>query len=379
MTTVAEAIAERLHSSGVRVVFGLPGGETAEMLDAIRQQGIRFVLVHSESAAVFMADALARLTGIPGVCLATLGPGATNIVTGVAHAFLDRSPIIVITAQKPQYLLPDYTHQVLNLHQLFEPITKASVSVAAANVYESVENALALAQLGRPGPVHLQLSNEEAAVPVAETVPPVVTSNSRREDPAPEQLRIARNMIRSAKRPVVLAGLGLEPERPYAALRRFAEKCNAPVLVTPKAKGCLSDEHPLAAGTIGLTHSDPAYALLDEADCIIAVGFDVVELVKPWNHPAPLIWVASWANQDPVLPAEVELIGAIGPILNRLVAANGVPPDWGAARVLKFHKSLHGGTLPEAALGRIQPQTVLDTLRSVLSGRCRSHRRRGIA
>ena len=137
---VAHILAHRLQQAGVEIVFGLPGGETVELIDELRQTGIRFVLVHSESSAVFMADATARLTGKLGVCLTTLGPGAANAVAGVAHAYLDRSPVLVITAQKPDYLLPEYTHQIIDLHALFAPITKASFKLQPAGVIETIDS-----------------------------------------------------------------------------------------------------------------------------------------------------------------------------------------------------------------------------------------------
>ena len=119
-------------------------------------------------------------------------------------------------------------------------------------------------------------------------------------------------LLAQARRPLIVCGLGLEPEKPYAELRLLAEALGAPVIVTPKAKGALPADHPLYAGAIGLTRTDPVYELLDEADCVVAVGFDVVELVKPWDCSSPLIWIAPWANQDPTIAADVELVGGRG-------------------------------------------------------------------
>jgi acetolactate synthase I/II/III large subunit len=241
MTTVAEVVADHLHAAGVRFAFGMPGGETVEVLDALRRRGIRFELVHDEASAVFMADAVARITGKPAVALTTLGPGATNATPGVAHAYLDRSPVIFITAQKPDALLPDYTHQVLDLHAIFAPITRQTLKVTAQNVATAVPQAIALAVDGRPGPIHLQISNEEAAALVtgdwgqgirekeAKTAIPIPSPQSPIPDP-----------LRRARRPVIIAGVGLEPEGPYDALRELAEAARAPVIVTPKAKGALS-------------------------------------------------------------------------------------------------------------------------------------------
>lgn len=370
MATVAETLVESLAAAGIDTVFGLPGGEVVEILDALRRRNLRFVFVHNEASAVFMADAMARLTGKPGVALTTLGPGATNAVAGVAHAYLDRSPMLVITAQKPDALLPDYTHQVLDLHALYTPITKGSFKLTAANAQATMHHALQLAQAGRPGPVHLQISNEEAMLASGEwrvASEGMAATNSSNAQNITEKVTLARELLTKAQRPVIVVGLGLEPEQSYAALCELAEAANAPVIVLPKGKGAIADDHPLSAGVIGLTRSDPAYEILDEADCIVAVGFDVVELVKKWDQPAPLIWIAPWANNDPVLPAEVEFVGPLAPVLQQLADSDFAPsPSWGASRVAAFHNKRAQRTLPEPAAGRLLPQQVLATLRNQL-------------
>lgn len=369
MATVAETLVDSLAAAGIDTVFGLPGGEVVEILDALRRRGLRFVFVHNEASAVFMADAMARITGKPGVALTTLGPGATNAVAGVAHAYLDRSPVLVITAQKPDALLPDYTHQVLDLHALYTPITKGSFKLTAANVQATMHHALQLAQGDRPGPVHLQISNEEATLTSGESHVVggewPVASDSKTNPITVEKTVLARTLLGSAKQPLIVAGLGLEPEQPYSALRELAEAANAPVIVLPKAKGALPDDHPLAAGVIGLTRTDPAYALVDEADCIVAVGFDVVELVKKWDQPAPLIWLAPWANDDPVIPAQVEFVGPLAPVLQQLADSEfATAPDWGANRVAAFRAKTAQRPLPTPTPGRLSPQQVLATLRN---------------
>ena len=162
MATVAETIARSLHDAGVRLAFGMPGGEVVSVLEALQRVGIRFELMHHEQSAVFAADAYARATGKPGCALTTLGPGALNAVPGIGHAWLDRAPVVLITAQKPDSLLPDYTHQVVDLQAVFAPITKRTLKVTPKNAAAEVPAAVALTMQGRPGPVHLQISNEEA-------------------------------------------------------------------------------------------------------------------------------------------------------------------------------------------------------------------------
>ena len=163
MPTVAETIAQTIASSGIDTVFGLPGGENSELMDALRCVGIHFVLVRNESSALFMADVQSRLTGKPGVALTTLGPGAANAYAGIAHTWLDRAPVLIITAQTPRRLLDHHTHQVIDTQAIMRPVTKHSEELTTENVAERVQHALQLTMSGRPGVVHLGLSSETAA------------------------------------------------------------------------------------------------------------------------------------------------------------------------------------------------------------------------
>lgn len=384
---VADVFAKGLQDFGIDRVFGIPGGENVEVVDALRRAGIRFVLVRHETSAVFMADATARLTGRPAACLTTLGPGAANAVAGVAHAYLDRASVLLITAQMPADLIPVQPHQYVDLSALFAPITKASFRLEPEGAAETVRHALELTGKGRPGPVHLQVANESAgkdalasndkAAPLVGAQPsPLRPANSRGicdyEDlrhvaPAAadreEALKAAFELIARSRRPAIVAGLGLEPERPYEALRRLAETAGAPVISTPKAKGSLPDDHPLAGGTIGLTRTDPAYRILDEADCVLAIGFDAVELVRPWDQTAPLLWIAPWENRAPILPARAEVVGPIAPALVKLChAAWMTVPDWGQSRVRRQREDLAREVLPPPASARVLPQDVLNSL-----------------
>ncbi len=389
MPTVAETIAQSLHDAGVRLAFGMPGGEVVSVLEALQRVGIRFELMHHEESAVFAADAYARATGKPGCALTTLGPGALNAVPGVGHAWLDRAPVVLVTAQKPDSLLPDYTHQVVDLQSLFAPITKRTLKVTPENAAAEVPAAVALTMQGRPGPVHLQISNEEAELPVERANGRQLghTSTGRSEAggkgdlPDGEQLSRAREIVAKASRPVILAGLGLEPEAPYAALRALAEAAGAPVIVSPKGKGALPDDHPLSAGVIGLTRTDPVYDILEESDCVVAVGFDVVELVKEFSLPqngegaaagrtedVPLIWIANWPNYDPVLPADVELVGPMTAALLQLADTEFcTDASWGQSRVRAFHAQLAAVPLPAARPGHLLPQQLLESMRRHLS------------
>lgn len=375
---VADIVAKGLLDFGIDSVFGIPGGENVEVVDALRRAGIRLVLVHHETSALFMADATARLTGRPSACLTTLGPGATNAVAGIAHAYLDRAPILVITAQIARDLVSRQPHQYIDLVALFAPITKASFSLEPEGAAETVRRALEMTRSGKPGPVHLQVTNDvaggdaaagsdRAAPHVGAEPPPLRSGDLRHALPASSdreaQIPAALELIARSRRPAIVAGLGLEGKQALEALRRLAEAASAPVISTPKAKGSLPDDHALAGGTIGLTRTDPAYRILDEADCIVAVGLDPVELVKPWDQAAPLIWVAPWENRAPTLPAQAELVGPLAPSLEELCHAAWVTaPDWGESRVLAQREELARVVLPAPAAGRVLPQAVIEAL-----------------
>lgn len=365
MLTVAEVIADELFLAGITTVFGLPGGENLPLLDALRRKKINFVLVRNESSAVFMADVTARLTGFPSAVLTTLGPGATNAYVGLAHAYLDRSPVLLITAETPAHLIEKHTHQVLDLHAIFQPITLLSMSITKHNVKSSMREAMLTMTEDLPGPVHLSLA-KDVATQIAEEEPQESPTVDAVLPPEPS-LDAAYRLLWEAQRPIIVVGLGLEPEKPYDELEHLAAVANAPVIDTPKSKGALPADHPLWVGTIGLTHTDPAYELLDEADCIIAIGFDVVELVKPWEYTKPLIWIASWENTNPKIHADYEFVGMIAPKLDDFSSSiHEVAPNWGVKRVRRFHDKLAKKTPPKTDKHHVSPQQVLNTLQKFL-------------
>lgn len=361
MATVAEFLAAELQAAGVERIYGLPGGENVEVLEAIRRRGIDFVLVKNESSACFMAATDARMCGKIGVALSTLGPGAANAAAGLAHAHLDRAPVLLITATTDPDLIGRHTHQALDLSAVFRPICKLSAELTASNAIQIIQRALSLAQAGRPGPAHLSLHNRIARQEVELSTDPQVSIQ------APQlniDLDAARDLLADKRKPIIVVGLGLEPSAPYGAIRFLAENLQAPLIDTPKSKGALAAEHPLFAGTIGLTRADPVYDLLDEADCILAIGFDVVELVKPWDYNRSLLWIAAWENCDPRIASDWEAVGPIDDALNSLRDISClVAETWGVERVRQFRdrQSLISPPAPRAK--RILPQTFLASLR----------------
>ena len=361
MPTLAELLANKIVNAGVEVVFGLPGGENVEVLDALRRCGIQFILVRNESSAIFMADTHARLTGGIGVALTTLGPGATNAYAGMAHAYLDRSPVLLITAQTDPKLIGVHTHQVLDLQAIFRPVTKFTSQVTPESAAQTIPYAFELLRSGRPGPVHLSIPARHASHIVVNSVSTPQSSTTIVDK---EKIVRAKNILTTSRKPVIVVGLGLEPEKPYSQLHALAESLQAPVIDTPKSKGALPADHPLFVGTLGLTMNDPAYEILDASDCILAIGFDPVELVRPWNQPQPLIWISNWENQDPCIDAACELVGSITDILNDLLDSNHLGSDlWGKKQVASWRAAHQSGTMSRHAPNRILPADVLDSIR----------------
>lgn len=362
MPTCAEVLAHSLYNLGVRTVFGLPGGENVRILDAFRGQGIEFVLVRNESSAAYAASARWTLTGNIQACLTTLGPGITHAAAGVGHLWLDRAGVVVISACTAEGSGPMHTHQVLDQEHLMAPMVKAHLKVEPDNVH-SVRDVCSLAAEGRPGPVYVQMSNEVAGLAAAGNGTAPEPRSPVRSEPDMEGVEKALALMARAHRPVVVVGLGARDAALRTSLQIVAGSLQAPIVATPKAKGIVPDRHPLAAGVIGLTRTDPVYELLEQADLVVAIGFDVVELVLPWEFDGALVWVAEWPNVDPPLPADVELTGDVAGHLAALAKAAEPAPGWSDT---DFHAFRRDRTVPApkaTAEGRVSPQAVMRSLR----------------
>jgi acetolactate synthase I/II/III large subunit len=281
--TVASVIVECLENEGIEVVFGLPGEENLHVIDALADSQIRFVTTRDERGAAFMADTYGALTGSPGVCLATLGPGAINLMLGIANAQLDSHPLLAITAQAGLHRIYKESHQFVDLISLYRPITKWGDMITVRDAApEMVRKACKQATTERPGATFLIVPEDVAewetdARPLRVNVP---------VDPAPDenQVRRAVGVLAAAEHPVVLAGPGVARDRATAALIRFSERLNLPVATTFLGKGVFPDNHPNALGTIGFMVKDYANFGFDRADVVVAVGYDLVEYSPSrWN------------------------------------------------------------------------------------------------
>ena len=318
----AELLVQCLENEGVEYIFGLPGEENIQLLEAIRNSSIQFITTRHEQGAAFMADVYGRLTGKAGVCLSTLGPGATNLMTGVADANLDCAPLVAITGQVGTDRMYEGSHQYLDLVAMFTPVTKWSTQIVRpGNTPEIVRKAFRIAQSEKSGAVHIDLPENIAAMEV-QGKPIPLRPNSMTE-PAPKSIQQAAAAISRAENPLILVGNGVIRARASKALTQFATELNIPVANTFMGKGVIPYQHPLALWAVGLQQRDYINCGFDRADLVIAVGYDLVEYSpKKWNPEGniPIIHIAELAAEvDSSYIPEVELLGNISDALNQIL------------------------------------------------------------
>lgn len=283
---VAEFVIACLVAEEVRYVFGVPGEETEDLLFALADNDqIEFIPTRHEQGAAFMANAWGRITGQAGVCLSTLGPGATNLVTGVADANLDKVPLVALTGQGDIQRLHHESHQNIDVVNLYAPITKWNSSIKTPEVTaEIVRKAFKLAQAEKPGATHIELSEGVARQAVAEGVQPIQPTVVRRPEPSREAMAEVRRLIDQASFPLILAGNGAIRNRVSEALTNLVRFTNIPVVSTFMGKGAISDELPQSLFAVGLGFKDYIMEAFERADLIITVGFDIAEYSPDdWN------------------------------------------------------------------------------------------------
>jgi acetolactate synthase I/II/III large subunit len=318
-----------MENEGVEVVFGLPGEENLEVLDALRRSKIRFITTRHEQAAAFMADVYGRLTGRAGVCLATLGPGATNLVTGVADANMDHAPVVAISGQSSTVRMHKESHQYLDLVNLFRPISKYCIQVVEPEtIPEVVRKAFKQAQAEKPGVSYIDFPENVANMELVDGEP-LPVSQPLRSQAASERVQQAADILATAKYPLILAGNGVIRARAVDRLVQFAERLNIPVVNTFMAKGVIPFSHPLWLGTVGLQRRDIVACGFDRADVIVCVGYDMVEYHPNRWHPdkhRQIIHIDGVpAEVDEHYATSVEIVGDIGAALDAI--ARHVPPQ----------------------------------------------------
>ncbi len=360
---IADGVAAAIAGAGTTFAAGHPGGEVVVLMDALERQGIRFVLTHHENTAAFMACGFGELTGKPGVCVATLGPGATNMVTGVASAYLERAPVLAFTGDLAVGAPPGTTHQRLDLTALYRPVTKRSSRLTAENALGEVQAALDECRAERPGPVHLALPADVASLDAG----PAPARDTPARRPAPNTTRIdtaavdgARGLLGRARRPAIIAGIGALRADASGAIAALARGLDCPVAVPPKAKGLFPENDVRFAGVLEMAGSDLVTDFLKGADLLLVVGLDVVELDKPWDLEAPVVHIDGLPNEDRYYDAEVELVGPIPRLLEAL-AESATRSAWSESELAAHRERLASFVRPESA--RLQAWQVVDAVR----------------
>jgi len=271
----AQALLEALKQQNVNVIFGIPGGAILPVYDTLYDSGIRHILAHHEQCAAHAADGYARASGRPGVCMATSGPGATNLVTGIANAYMDSSPIIAFTGQVPRPMIGKDAFQEADIVGITTPITKHNFQVKrASDIPRTVKTAFYIATTGRPGPVLIDLpkdvQTETAEVEFTDDIE--IRGYKPKYDPHPLQVKKSAEMLIQAERPAILAGGGVILSNASPELLKLAELLVAPVATSLMGKGCFPENHPLSLGMVGMHGTIPANKLILEADVLLVVG-----------------------------------------------------------------------------------------------------------
>jgi len=372
--TGGELLVRCLENEGLEHMFGVPGEENIAVLEAILDSNIHFLQTRHEQGAAFMADVQGRLTGKASVCLATLGPGATNLLTGVADANMDRAPLVAITGQVATERFHKESHQYLDLISLYRPAVKWNAQLVRPQVVpEAVRKAFKVAQTEKPGATHLDLPEDVAEAEAPSGLEPLLPQQPFPTEPLDHQIERAAKIISEARDPIVLAGNGIARGRASEALRHFADSLGIPVVETFMGKGSLPDTHPLCLGTVGLQEHDYVSCGLDRADVVVCIGYDLVEYAPArWNPRGDKRIVhidPSPAEVDVAYQVAVGVQGAIAESLLRIAKRASARGDSGAIRgsgalreiiQKEFRAEAEGDSFP------LKPQRLVRALRQGL-------------
>ncbi len=384
--TAARLLVECLATEGCEWVFSVPGEETMDVLDALADDPrVRHVTTRHEQGAAFMADVYGRLTGRCAVAMATLGPGATNLVTGIADAYLDRAPMVAITGQTGIDKVHKELHQYVDIPRMLEPVTKWTTRVERAGaIPEIVSKAFRVARLEKPGPTHIELPEDIAAAAVPDELVPLSPSRTYFPEPTDDAIAHAAALVSASSRPLILAGNGVLRRRAAQQLRDFARGLHVPVAATFMGKGAIDDRSHLSLMAVGLQARDHVLSGFDRADLVISVGYDPVEYApERWNPDGRtrILHIDTTPSEvDAKYRPEVELIGDIDGTLRRLLAAvepTGIKGRTAAERRAS-HEILVHADLRTALLADlhayeaddgwpIKPQKAISDLRAVLA------------
>jgi acetolactate synthase-1/2/3 large subunit len=365
-STTAEVISGFLKAAGVRHLYAYPGDSNIELMERARQAGVEPVLASREGTATFMAEGSAMATGVVGVCTSTLGPGSTALVNGLAAATLDRVPVLAISGQIDAAREPYFTHQVVDHTAVFSPVVKWAGRIHPGSAATVMRKVLRTATAERPGAVHLTVNSDVAAAVATDAevaLPPTeltaVPMQVFRQPGGPDPVRL----LNDAQRPVVLAGIGAVRQGAGPAILALAEQCQMPVILGAMAKGVVPEDHPLFAGVLEMAGASVVYDLLFQADLVLAVGFDAVELFPTWTVKAPVVHVDTTPNTDQVYAAVAEVVGSIPGAMEWLSSEAKQRETWRPAEVQSHRDALRARYYSGRVQGSLNPSDALDVIR----------------
>ena len=361
----AELIVRTLAAAGVTHGFGVPSGNVLPLIEAMRLGNLPYVLTAHEGSAAFAADVMGRLTGAPGLCIATLGPGATNLTTGVGNAYLDRSPLLAITCNVPTPQLGRRIQMAIDHHTLFRPITKASLALREGTVGSTLAEALDIALSEPLGPVHLDLPEDVALAPASEGVPSRPTG--RRPAAASDACwQRAAEILAAARRPLAVIGSSAMRMRHPDLLRTVIDRHRLPFASTTMAKGMIPEDHPLSLGCIERARRQVQRELLRSADLVIGLGYDVVEVeYEAWIGPVPLLSIdVDRVDADASVKVLHEVIGDLDASLQWLAQQPPMQPEWPTDMAAQHRQRFQRALRP--AVDGFAPHHAIDVVRELL-------------
>lgn len=359
-----------LEEEGVEYIFGIPGEENLDFLDSLSRSKIKLILTRHEQAAGFMAATYGRLTGKTGVCLSTLGPGATNFVTAAAYAQLGGMPILMITGQKPIKHSKQGQFQIINVVDMMRPITKYTRQIVSGDgIPSQVREAFRLAEEEKPGAVHLELPEDIAAED--SLIRPIPASEVRRPTIEAKSLTAAVSLLSTAKSPLLVIGAGANRKLTAKQLKAFIEKQGIPFVTTQMGKGVVDETHPLFLGNAALSANDFVHRAVDHADVILNIGHDVVEK-PPFFMDRPNLQVIhinfNSARVDPVYFPQVEMVGDIANAIWQLNSTLEPQPQWDFTGILAARDAMaaHVKEGQDDPRFPVYPQRIVADIRKVM-------------
>ncbi|PMV83842.1 MULTISPECIES: acetolactate synthase large subunit [unclassified Pseudomonas] len=366
----AELVVRCLENEGVEYVFGIPGEENLDLLDSLSRSPIKLILTRHEQPAGFMAATYGRLTGKTGVCLSTLGPGATNLVTAGAYAYLGGMPMLMITGQKPIKKSKQGRFQILDVCGMMAPLTKYTHQLASAdNIPSRIREAIRLAEEEKPGSVHLELPEDIAAEDTDST--PIAPSLSRRPVAEAKSIRAAVAKLQAARSPVLVIGAGANRKSTARVLLQLIAKTGIPFVTTQLGKGVVDERHPRFLGNAALSANDFVHRALESADLIVNIGHDVIEkppffMVRGGTEVIHVSFRS--AEVDPVYFPQIEVVGDIANAIWEINEALVPQPTWDFKRLLAIREANEAHVAEGATDDRfpVYPQRLVADLRHVM-------------